>query len=175
MAGLASRLAVGRGVCCSCSGLHEREHRGRAARRDRLAKHQLRSDRQPLQPADPDHGEECRHASAGLELSSQARRLYRPDAGRRSDSHRDRQHDVSRLAIRRRHRAGRHDRRGEMEISASQQRAAVEARRGVLAGRRRRSLSRRRSSSDRRRASSTRSRRRTARSTSGLARTASSP
>ena len=43
------------------------------------------------------------------------------DAGRRSHSHRDRQHDVSRLAVWRRHRAGRHDRRGEMEISASQQ------------------------------------------------------
>ena len=47
-------------------------------------------------PLDSDHGAKCRHASAGLEHSSQARRLHRPAAGRRSDSHRDRQHDVSR-------------------------------------------------------------------------------
>ena len=46
------------------------------------------------------------------------------------------------------HRARRHDRRGEMEIPASQQRHAVEARPRLLAGRRRTCRSRRRSSSD---------------------------
>ena len=42
------------------------------------------------------------------------------------------------LAVRRHPRAGRDDRRGEVEVPASQQRPAVEARPRVLAGRRRR-------------------------------------
>ncbi len=67
---------------------------------------------------------------------------------------------------------GRHDRRAEMEISTSQQRAAVEARRCVLAGWQWRwrwsPLSRRRSSSGPPRASCTPSGPRTARATTGL-------
>ncbi len=74
-------------------------------------------------PLDQITAAECRDASAGVELSSQARRLHRPVAGRRSHSPRDRQHDVSRVALRRHPRAGRDDRRGEMEIPASQQRS----------------------------------------------------
>ena len=97
-----------------------------------------------------------------------------PHAGRRGHSDRDRQHDVSRLAVWRRHRAGRHDRRGEVEIPASRRCAAVEARRRVLAGRRRSPAPAVDHLRDRRRAGCTRSRRRTARSTSGSARTASS-
>ncbi len=88
-----------------------------------------------------------RHAAAGLELSSQARRLYRPPARRRSHSDRDRQHDVSRVAVWRDPRARRDHRRGEVEVSASEQRPAVEARHRLLAGRR--CAFRRRSSSAR--------------------------
>ena len=54
---------------------------------------------------------------------------------RRGDSHRDRQHDVCRVAVRRGDRARRHLRRGEVEISAAEQRHPGQARHRVLAGR----------------------------------------
>ena len=73
--------------------------------------------------------------AAGLEHPSQARRLLRQAARGRGDSHRDRQHDVCRVAVRRGDRARRHLRRGEVEISAAEQRHPGQARHRVLAGR----------------------------------------
>ena len=75
----ASRLAFG--VALAAAPRH-REQRAGYVRRHRLAEHQLREERQPLQPARSDHRAECRDAAAGLELSSQARRLHRPRCGK---------------------------------------------------------------------------------------------
>src|SRR5438094_295451 len=69
------KTGFGRGLCGAL-----RRHRRCAGSAEcyRLVGQQLQRERQPIQPTRSDHGGQCRHASAGVAVSSQACRLYRP-------------------------------------------------------------------------------------------------
>ena len=108
-AGIRLETGSGRGVC---GGLRRGGCRGRPLRSPPTGRAPTTTRRaNRYSPLDQITAAERRDAAAGVELSPQARRLYRPAARRRSDSARDRQHDVSRVALRRDPRARRHHRR----------------------------------------------------------------
>ena len=94
MPGFASRLALGVAVCGGLAAAMRGADGTSGATDWPSTNYDQTANR--YSPLDQITASNVAHASAGLELSSQARRLYRPPAGRRSHSPRDRQHDVSR-------------------------------------------------------------------------------
>ena len=69
-----SRLSAGIVIAAAAGAVGVAQH---TAGPTGWSSQQLRSKRQPLQPADSDHAGQCQTLAAGLELSSQARRLHR--------------------------------------------------------------------------------------------------
>ena len=125
-----------RGMCGGSGGCG---HGSRIARRNRLAEHQLRSERQPLQPARPDHGAECRarFSRPGAFISSLP---ATPDACVRTKPFRSSSATrcISASPYGAIHALDATTGAEKWKFQLPEQRPAVEARHRVLAGRRRR-------------------------------------